>query len=367
MSETWLGLTNKIMNNSLARRLPVVGAFELTGRCNFRCRMCYICKNLKDNNSESRELSAEEWIRIGKEARDAGLFFLTLTGGEVFLRKDFRTIYEGLSQLGLRIIIYSNASLITPKVATWLKEAPPATVLVTLYGSNPKTYEMVTGCATAYNNTIRGLEALKAEGITTTLRTTVIKGNYKEFEQMYEIAQRYGKGFGIVDYISERREPGEATDPIGNRLNPKDLTEFLDFALNYKKDKSSNKSNEIKINEDAIPDMPFEDIDPEAVKKLTFKCVAGRSAFWATWEGKLTPCGLLNDPYSSLLDQDFSTAWEELKRKSKEVPQCLDCIDCELKPYCKTCPGRLKSESGSFTEKTEYLCELAKYNRLLKI
>ena len=62
--------------------LPIGGTFELTPRCNFNCKMCYVHLTQEEQERRGRELTTEEWLRIGKDAKDAGMVFLLLTGGE---------------------------------------------------------------------------------------------------------------------------------------------------------------------------------------------------------------------------------------------------------------------------------------------
>ena len=64
--------------------------------------------------------TAEEWIDLSRQARDAGVLYVLLTGGEVFLRSDFRQIYEAISEMGFSVQIYTNGTLITPEIAKWL-------------------------------------------------------------------------------------------------------------------------------------------------------------------------------------------------------------------------------------------------------
>jgi MoaA/NifB/PqqE/SkfB family radical SAM enzyme len=47
--------------------------------------MCYV----HDNENICGELSAKEWLDLGKEAAGCGMVYLLLTGGEPFLREDF--------------------------------------------------------------------------------------------------------------------------------------------------------------------------------------------------------------------------------------------------------------------------------------
>ena len=87
---------------------PVSGTFELTQRCNFGCEMCYVhdCKQKTD------PLSAEDWLSLAQQAKDAGTVFLLLTGGEPLLRDDFEYIYRSLAKMGFLISINTNGSLL---------------------------------------------------------------------------------------------------------------------------------------------------------------------------------------------------------------------------------------------------------------
>lgn len=87
MGTTWGKLGDKLLKQANQMRIPIGGQFELTSRCNLKCKMCYVSCPSNDKNALSREHSADEWIKIAKEARDAGMLYLLLTGGEVFFAR----------------------------------------------------------------------------------------------------------------------------------------------------------------------------------------------------------------------------------------------------------------------------------------
>ena len=51
--------------------LPIAGTFEITPRCNFNCKMCYI-----HQQADKPELSADEWLDIGRQAAACGMIGL---------------------------------------------------------------------------------------------------------------------------------------------------------------------------------------------------------------------------------------------------------------------------------------------------
>lgn len=349
MVKTWNELSSILEKQALERRIPLNGQFELTNRCNLQCKMCYICTPPNDKASLSGERTAEEWIHLAKEARDAGMLYILLTGGEVFLRRDFSRIYEEISQMGLVITIYTNATLITREIAGFLGRIPPSMVEVTLYGASPETYERVCGHAEGYENAIRGIDLLLAEGIKLRLRTTIIRNNVQDFDDMALIAEKRGLPFGIVDYVIPRRE-GNYINPDAERLSPRELSEFQSYFESYCKNKLGYVE---RIQENVYTDNRQYDINNP------FFCGAGRSDFWVTWNGRMTPCGVVDTPAVLPFETGFGSAWKELQEICTTVPVCNECINCSLKDYCLTCPARLKCETHSYSEPAQYLCKLA--------
>ena len=144
--------------------LPVGGNFELTARCNFNCPMCYVHLQQEDIDARGRELTAQQWIALAKEARDQGMVFALLTGGEPFVRKDFFEIYTAMKAMGLLIIINSNGSMISGEIRKKLIEDPPFRMNISLYGGCNETYRNMCGIS-AFDNVVGNIRALKEAGI----------------------------------------------------------------------------------------------------------------------------------------------------------------------------------------------------------
>lgn len=355
-----------IIENGMVMGKPVSGFFELTSRCNLRCRMCYVCGIDDHKLLINKELSAARWIELGKEARDAGVLFITLTGGEIFIRKDFWQIYEAFTQMGFIITLFTNASLLNDDMILRLAKNPPLKVSITLYGASPETYEKVTGHPEAYEKTVTNIKKLKDAGINVQLKTTVIKYNSGEFAQLARFARSMELNIGIVNYISPRRE-GIGTDPLTNRLEPLELARYEKNAndcmkLLYEMHKGENA--EALVVDDVMADDQVESFrkiaDMSLVRNTAFRCTAGKCGFWLSWEGKMFPCGLLSEVYSEPLKMGFEEAWNDLQEKCRNIPSCLECENCSFLSKCMTCPARLKLETGDFAKSAPYLCEYVK-------
>ena len=129
-------ITEYLHAKAARQGIPLSGTFELTPLCNMNCRMCYVRMSREQQEAIRPLRTAAQWLELGRQAKEQGLLYLLLTGGEPFLRPDFREILAGLHQMGLLISINSNGTLIDESVVRWLKETPPVRINITLYGAS---------------------------------------------------------------------------------------------------------------------------------------------------------------------------------------------------------------------------------------
>ena len=112
---------------------------ELTERCNNNCIHCYINLPADDIKAKEKELSTEEIKDILKEAASLGCLKVRFTGGEPLLREDFEELYLFARRLGLKVLIFTNGTLITPQLADLFARIPPLEKIeVSLYGMKRK-------------------------------------------------------------------------------------------------------------------------------------------------------------------------------------------------------------------------------------
>ena len=136
-----LKIEEKLVTKATIANIPIGGTFELLPLCNMNCDMCFIRLSKSEMNRIGTLKSADEWLRIAKEMKEAGTLFVLLTGGEPFLYPEFIKLYQGLKKLGMIITINTNATLVTEEIAQVLGKDKPRRVNITLYGASNKTYE----------------------------------------------------------------------------------------------------------------------------------------------------------------------------------------------------------------------------------
>ena len=93
--------------------------------------MCYVKMTKQQQENISRLRTNEEWLNLAKQARDEGMLFLLLTGGEPFLVENFKDLYIELHKMGFCISINTNGTMIDESVVEWLKRYPPMRINMT--------------------------------------------------------------------------------------------------------------------------------------------------------------------------------------------------------------------------------------------
>src|SRR5262245_42558045 len=101
-------------------RMPISVTVEVTRRCPLTCVHCYNNRPMTDAMARGREMSLDEHCRLLDELADNGGLFLLYTGGEIFARRDFLDIYTYAKKKGFLITLFTNGTMITPRIADYL-------------------------------------------------------------------------------------------------------------------------------------------------------------------------------------------------------------------------------------------------------
>lgn len=370
-----------VMNDALVRAamrsaVPLSGQFEITARCNYRCVMCYVNQPAGHDAVKRAELSAAEWLALGRQARDAGMLNVLLTGGEPLIRNDFLEIYEGFHDLGLVMTLYTNASLVTDTLAERLAKRKPHAVYVSLYGTDDAVSDRVTGIPGSYSATMKGVAHLMAHHVPVILRTTLVRDNVHQLADMAEIAFRLKVPFGMNDLVFSRREDGVAVvDGVavadGNvavtdwRVSPEQSREALEAYMRRMAGWDGTEMSEDlteSMRPQNEPPILIDEADEGMSRRFVetgsaFRCSAGKISFWITWHGKMTPCASLAMPSVDVRGKPFAACWEALRKGCAEVPVCEACQACPHLEECDTCPAYCFVENGRFDMPPKFLCE----------
>lgn len=344
--------------HSKGRRLglPIAGNFELTARCNFNCPMCYVHQSVKEIEAGGkRELTAQEWIDIAKKAKDKGMIFVLLTGGEPTVRKDFFEIYDAMREMGLLISINSNGSLLKGEILERFLKAPPFRFNISLYGGNNETYQNMCGIP-AYDTVKENIRALRKAGVEVSLNLSITPFNKDDLERIYKDAVELDVNVKASSYMYPPVRINGETYGCGNRLSSE---EAAMCSVKWDKIRFTDEEFEIRAeNMSKLIDDQGDGCPVEADEGV--RCRAGSSSFWLTWDGKMLPCGMMTTPSVNVLETGFEKAWEYIRAETSKIHTPVKCVNCEYKEVCGVCAAVCFTETGSFSGVPEYICAKTK-------
>ena len=323
-----------------AHCIPLSAQLELTAHCNFNCRMCYIHMDDKHIKELGQELTTDEWLRICREAKKAGTLYLSLTGGEIFTRPDFQELYSKLSEMGFLITLMTNASLIDEKVMSWLKKRPPYVIRITLYGSNNDIYRSVCQVENGFSRVDKALTLLQDANIPVALSSVVIKNNVDDLLEMHRYAFEHKLKLNATKGICKPVR-GASSEASSVRIEPY-LEEY-------------NNPDHIHLKNLVDGHGPY----PHGPNYL-MECGPYGSTFTVTWNGHMSWCGFLSNPYVNLKTCSVDEAWKKLMEISSKIHKPEACNNCKYEEYCLRCPGVLSAECGSYETVSEDFCQRAK-------
>jgi len=331
----------------IAHRIPLTGTIEVTRRCPLECLHCYNNLSMNDSEARSTELTHEEHCRLLDEITDAGCLWLLYTGGEIFARRDFLDIYTYAKRKGLLITLFTNGTLITPKIADCLVEWRPFSIEVTLYGRTRDTYERLTGIPGSYDRCMRGIDLLMERKLPLSLKSVAVTTNRHEVWEMKKYAQDRGVEFKFDCIMSPRIDYSQS--PLAVRLRPEEVVRFdlLDPARVDSWIKFAKRFNG--------PVHKAEDMDQ------IYYCGAGIDAFSIDPQGKMSLCVLSHFDTYDLRKGSFKEGWEGFvyNVRHKKMTRMTKCVSCEIKAMCGMCPANAELEEGNPESPVDFLCHIA--------
>ena len=351
-------LTGYLLNKASRQHIPVTGTFELSPVCNFDCRMCYVHRTQQEVEQHSRPMmKPEQWLELARQAREEGLLYLLLTGGEPLLYPRFWELYEQLYRMGFLLSINTNGSMITPAVIERLRRMPPIRINITLYGASNSTYQALCGASGAFDRVDRAIMGLKQAGIQVKLNCSLTPYNVQDLEAMVRYAKERELILDITAYMFPplRRSP----DMVGtnDRFTPEEaaLHTVRAYRLQHSPEEYRQYLEQLCRGIRPAPGLDESCVDPADGR---VRCRAGKAAFWITWDGYMTPCGMMPEPKTDLYGVDFSQAWRETTEKAAALSLSGLCRSCENRNICHACAAMALTETGTHAGVPRYLCRM---------
>jgi len=333
-------------------RYPLSASIELTERCNLNCLHCFINQPAGDPAARSKELSTNSWLRVLDQMAEAGTLFLLITGGEPLLRDDFEEIFIHTRKRGMLVSLFSNAAMLTPRIADVLADWGLHSLEVSLYGATPETYERVTRQPGSFERCLRGIELALTKNFKFSLKTVLLTANQHELEAMRALTESYGLEFRYDSTLWPRLDGTTA-----NMQYQLSNQEMLEFDL-YDPERREGWEETAQSFEGQL--LRAENV---------FTCGAGYRSYHIDARGRMSPCLMVRKPQYDVLTEGFAEAWKKLGairnlKRSKHTA----CETCPAAALCSMCPGWSLAIYGDYESIYPPVCEigLLRYSKFAK-
>jgi len=335
---------------------PVV-VWNITRRCNLKCLHCYAhARNIPFDN----ELTTMEGKKLIDDLAGFGVPVLLISGGEPLVRKDLPELAAYAVEKGMRAVISTNGTLITPQMAGTLKNIGLSYVGISLDGME-EINDRFRGVKGAFRSALKGIENCKKAGIKVGLRFTINKINVGEIPDLFKLVEENdipricfyhlvyaGRGSKLVEEDLSHEESRRAVDLI------------MDFT---KKLHDQGKPKEV-LTVDNHADGPYiylrlKKENPERAKevlellKMNEGNNSGRGIGCISWDGEVHADQFWRHySFGNVKDRPFSEIWTDtsdpLMNKLKEKKKYAKgkCATCK---WLDICAGNFRVRSEAVT------------------
>ena len=326
---------------------------ELTERCNNDCIHCCINLPAADRSARERELETSQAERILKEAASLGVLDVRITGGEPLLRPDFEELYLFARRLGLKVLLFTNARLITARLAGLFARIPPLIPIeITVYGMSAESYEAVSRVEGSFAQFWRGMELLRDRNVPFTVKSALLPPNRHEVNIFESWAAEIPWMDNPPNYALFFEKRHRNDDPEKDRriqalrLSPEEALAVM--------------TREPQQYRQGASDFCRTFLGPPGDK--LFNCGSGHACCMDAY-GRLQPCMGLRAPEltydlsNGSLEEAVRDFFPRLRDLRAVNPQYLDrCARCFLKGLCEQCPAKSWVENGSLDTPIDSLC-----------
>lgn len=163
---------------------PVV-VWNVTRRCNLKCVHCYAHAT---NTPGDNELSTADGRSLIDDLAQFGVPVILFSGGEPLIRKDLPQLAAYAVEKGMRAVISTNGTLITPQTARTLKDIGLSYVGISLDGMETIN-DRFRGVKGSFRSAMEGIENCKKAGIKVGLRFTINRSNVGEIPEIFHLIE----------------------------------------------------------------------------------------------------------------------------------------------------------------------------------
>jgi len=314
------GLLEQMTEKALARNIPLSVQLDLTYRCNERCVHCYL------DHEDHGEMTTAEIKHLLDEMADAGVFILTLSGGEIFLRKDFFEILEyARFERQFCVKLKTNALMIRGREAARIRDIGVESIQISIYSHKPEVHDAITLVPGSLRKSVEAGRFLKSQGLRVIFANVLMVQNLQDYKGVRALAEELGVECTLDPTITPMMDGDRSVLSLG--IKQEALRQvFRDQALVGDVDEFCTIA--APADENALSALP---------------CSAGHTACYVSPYGDVFPCVQFPFLTGNVRKERFLDIWRYSDRmnevRSIRLRHLTTCTSCSHVGSCTRCPG----------------------------
>ncbi|MGQ9455273.1 MAG: radical SAM protein [Armatimonadota bacterium] len=339
---------------------PLMVVWNLTWRCNLRCKHCYEDAGTLRTAQGRPELTLEQKLNAVDQIADSFIPTLSFSGGEPLMAPNFWEVARAARERGLYLSLNTNGTLIADDVAARLVDLGFAYVGISLDSPTSEFHDEFRGVPGAWQRTINAIKRLAGTSVSVVLSFTVTRYNYQLLPQVFALAGDLGVDKVMVyNFIPT----GRGHLSVDLDLTPKQREEVLRMMYDYSASGGSVCSTAPQLGrmccEQGHPEyVPLAHTGPGRAQNLAILahiiggCGVGRAYLALQPDGRITPCVYMPEVEIGHITRDrIADVWannELLKSLAQHKGLGGHCGVCEYAAVCGGCRARAYAYFGDF-------------------
>ncbi len=314
------GLLEQMTEKALKLNVPLSVQLDLTYRCNERCVHCYL------DHDDHGEMTTAEIKHLLHEMAEAGVFILTLSGGEIFLRKDFFDLLEYARRtLMFCVKLKTNAMLIREHEAARIRDLGVESVQISIYSHRPEVHDAITLVPNSLQRSLDAVRFLKSQGLRVIIANVLMTQNMQDYPGVRALAAELGVDCTLDPTITPMMDGNRSVLSLG--VDQSTLRQvFRDPSLVGDVEEFCAIST--NPDEDALENLP---------------CSAGHTSCYVSPYGDVYPCVQFPLPTGNVRNKPFIDIWRHSDAmndvRSIRLKDLTTCTSCSHVSSCSRCPG----------------------------
>jgi Fe-coproporphyrin III synthase len=335
---------------------PVV-VWNVTRACNLKCVHCYAQAN---HQKAEKELTHEEGLRLLDDLAWFGAPVVLFSGGEPLMRPDLTDLARYAVGKGMRAVISTNGTLITPAKARELKSVGLSYVGVSLDGMEAVN-DRFRGKKGAFKDAVSGIRNCQDAGLKVGLRFTINRMNVTEVPRIFDLIEAHGIPRVCFYHLVYA---GRGSELVDEDLDHGDTRRAVDLIIDRTKDLHDRGMAAEVLTVDNHADGPYlylrmvKEGHPRAAEVLRLLEMnegnsSGRGIGCVSWDGAVHADQFWrHESFGNVLDRPFSEIWSDVsnplmaKLKDKKPYVTGRCVGCR---WLDVCAGNFRVRAEAVT------------------